>query len=195
MAAKTSESSAYRLQLEEVPTYHPTMEQFANPMTYIASIREEAEHFGLARIVPPEGWKPPWLIDGKKFTFATRVQVQNNGSHRPSSWQPGRKSSATPPALRGEQVVVMAGSTAHCVHTEKRGVCGFYSCGGSAGRLGGDVDVLLCRAGVKAVGGRPTEPLTAHFVSNRRPWHLTGGSAGQKRVGFRLLGSHSSCLG
>jgi hypothetical protein len=74
--AETVSSSAYHLQLEEVPSYHPTMEEFANPTQYIASIRDEAEHYGLARIVPPEGWKPPWPIDGKKFTFATRVQVR-----------------------------------------------------------------------------------------------------------------------
>ena len=41
----------------EVPTYHPSTEQFQDPITYINSIRTDAEPFGMCRIVPPEGWK------------------------------------------------------------------------------------------------------------------------------------------
>eukprot|EP00242_Pyramimonas_sp_CCMP2087_P009675 CAMPEP_0198226492 /NCGR_PEP_ID=MMETSP1445-20131203/105482_1 /TAXON_ID=36898 /ORGANISM="Pyramimonas sp., Strain CCMP2087" /LENGTH=94 /DNA_ID=CAMNT_0043906309 /DNA_START=81 /DNA_END=362 /DNA_ORIENTATION=+ len=70
-------ATPYHLDLEEIPTYRPSKEQFENPTTFIASIRDEAERYGLARIVPPEGWKPPWSIPKKTFKFATRVQVVN----------------------------------------------------------------------------------------------------------------------
>ena len=198
MAAKTSESSAYRLELEEVPSYHPTMEEFTNPMTYIASIREEAEHFGLARIVPPEGWKPPWLIDGKKFTFATRVQVKT--APPPVHLAPWAKVVSVPDPPTGEQAVVMAGITARWVHIGLNGgVEGLVMRGerwepGQRHRR-----LILSRAAlscwVKGVGGRPTEPLIAHLVSNSRQWLLQGGSAGYKRGGCRQLGSHSSRRG
>lgn len=41
----------------EIPTYHPSTEQFMDPITYIASIQSDAEPFGMCRIVPPDGWK------------------------------------------------------------------------------------------------------------------------------------------
>eukprot|EP00959_Pyramimonas_sp_CCMP1952_P233302 4875277-Pyramimonas_sp.AAC.2 len=67
----------YHLDLEEIPTFRPTKAQFESPTAFIASIRDEAEPFGLARIVPPDGWKPPWSIPKEHFKFATRVQVVN----------------------------------------------------------------------------------------------------------------------
>ena len=41
------------------PIFYPTMEEFSNPIKYIASIRERAEKSGIAKIVPPQGWNPP----------------------------------------------------------------------------------------------------------------------------------------
>ncbi len=41
----------------EAPTYHPSPEQFEDPISYIASIQTDAEPYGMCRIVPPEGWK------------------------------------------------------------------------------------------------------------------------------------------
>lgn len=76
-AIEPTAKSPYHLQLNEVPTFHPTAEEFTDPISYIASIRPEAERFGLARVVPPEGWSPPWPIKDAEFTFSTRVQVVN----------------------------------------------------------------------------------------------------------------------
>lgn len=50
-------------ELEEAPVYHPTIEEFAQPMEYIESIAQEARQFGICKIVPPEGWRPTFAID------------------------------------------------------------------------------------------------------------------------------------
>ncbi len=49
--------------LQEAPTYHPTSEQFKDPVQYIQSIRDEAQKFGIVKIVPPNSWNPPFAID------------------------------------------------------------------------------------------------------------------------------------
>jgi len=49
--------------LQEAPTYRPTPEQFKDPVQYIQSIREEAQKFGIVKIVPPEHWNPPFAVD------------------------------------------------------------------------------------------------------------------------------------
>lgn len=49
--------------LQEAPTYRPTVDQFKDPVQYIQSIREEAQKFGIVKIVPPDSWQPPFAID------------------------------------------------------------------------------------------------------------------------------------
>ncbi|KAJ1941492.1 hypothetical protein GGF37_003529, partial [Kickxella alabastrina] len=51
--------------LPEAPTFYPTAEEFADPLAYIQSIRPLAEKSGLCKIVPPEGWSPPFSLDTK----------------------------------------------------------------------------------------------------------------------------------
>ena len=57
--------------------FHPSAEEFADPLRYIASIRAEAEPCGLCRIVPPAGWAVPFNQDPATFAFKTRVQTVN----------------------------------------------------------------------------------------------------------------------
>lgn len=47
----------------EAPVYHPTVEEFARPMEYIEKIAVEAKEFGICKIVPPLGWRPPFALD------------------------------------------------------------------------------------------------------------------------------------
>lgn len=52
------------------PTFYPTVEEFeGNPLTYISKIRPQAEKYGFCKIVPPEGWNPPFCKCniGQKF--------------------------------------------------------------------------------------------------------------------------------
>ncbi|KAK4058769.1 hypothetical protein OIO90_000215 [Microbotryomycetes sp. JL221] len=64
--------------LQQAPTYHPTVEQFANPMTYIESIAPQAKEFGICKVVPPEGWRPPFALNTETFRFKTRLQQLNS---------------------------------------------------------------------------------------------------------------------
>lgn len=57
--------------LQEAPTYRPTPEQFKDPVQYIQSIREEAQKFGIVKIVPPEDWNPPFAVDTEVSLHAT----------------------------------------------------------------------------------------------------------------------------
>eukprot|EP00639_Heterosigma_akashiwo_P026525 CAMPEP_0194702232 /NCGR_PEP_ID=MMETSP0295-20121207/26756_1 /TAXON_ID=39354 /ORGANISM="Heterosigma akashiwo, Strain CCMP2393" /LENGTH=106 /DNA_ID=CAMNT_0039596769 /DNA_START=42 /DNA_END=358 /DNA_ORIENTATION=- len=61
-------------ELQEAPVYRPTVEEFQDPISYIKKIRPEAEQHGIARIIPPEGWDPPFALDKKKMKFHTRLQ-------------------------------------------------------------------------------------------------------------------------
>jgi hypothetical protein len=49
--------------LQESLTYRPTAEQFKDPVQYIASIREEAQKYGIVKIIPPDTWNPDFAID------------------------------------------------------------------------------------------------------------------------------------
>ncbi|WVW78729.1 hypothetical protein I302_100689 [Kwoniella bestiolae CBS 10118] len=64
-------------EIDECPTYYPTEEQFKDCMGYIASIADDARPYGICKIVPPEGWKMPFVLDSETFRFKTRLQKLN----------------------------------------------------------------------------------------------------------------------
>jgi [histone H3]-trimethyl-L-lysine4 demethylase len=49
--------------LAEAPTFRPTAEEFKDPIQYIQQIREEGQKYGIAKIVPPDSWNPPFAVD------------------------------------------------------------------------------------------------------------------------------------
>ncbi|CAI9091485.1 OLC1v1026534C1 [Oldenlandia corymbosa var. corymbosa] len=78
VTAKWHPDEASRPDLEDVPVFHPSEEEFEDTIKYIASIRPKAEAYGICRIVPPPSWKPPCPLKQKNIwensKFATRVQ-------------------------------------------------------------------------------------------------------------------------
>jgi len=59
------------------PTFYPTVEEFeGNPVTYINKIRPVAEKYGICKVVPPSGWKPPLCVDmNSAKEFETKKQM------------------------------------------------------------------------------------------------------------------------
>jgi len=51
--------------LQDAPCFYPTEEEFLEPLKYIDSIRPLAEKAGICKIIPPEGWKPPFALDSE----------------------------------------------------------------------------------------------------------------------------------
>lgn len=51
--------------LPECPTFYPTAEEFQDPMAYMKKIGDEGQgrQFGMAKVVPPSGWRMPFAID------------------------------------------------------------------------------------------------------------------------------------
>ena len=76
-AAPAAPAHPIRKGLVEAPTFEPTEAEFANPLRYILSVREQAEKFGICCIKPPPSWKPPFMLDLNKLKFPTRVQKIN----------------------------------------------------------------------------------------------------------------------
>lgn len=66
------------LGLEDCPEFFPTAEEFKDPMAYISSISDRAKEYGICKIVPPSGWKMPFVTDTETFRFKTRLQRLNS---------------------------------------------------------------------------------------------------------------------
>lgn len=49
--------------LQDCPIFHPTTDEFKDPMTYIRSISTTAQNYGICKVVPPEGWNMPFVTD------------------------------------------------------------------------------------------------------------------------------------
>ncbi|XP_072396409.1 uncharacterized protein Jarid2 isoform X3 [Diabrotica undecimpunctata] len=55
--------------LVEAPVFHPTDQEFQDPLEYIERIRHKAEQFGICKIVPPSNFKPECKVtDDMRFT-------------------------------------------------------------------------------------------------------------------------------
>jgi len=72
----------------EAPVFHPTEEEFANPLAYVARIRPLAEPYGICRIVPPSSWSPPHALDFNSLSFPTKRQPIHRLLARPAPADP-----------------------------------------------------------------------------------------------------------
>ncbi|KIO30967.1 hypothetical protein M407DRAFT_222108 [Tulasnella calospora MUT 4182] len=64
--------------VEDCPTFYPTVEEWKDPMAYITSISDRVRPCGICKVVPPEGWKMPFVMDRENFRFKTRLQRLNS---------------------------------------------------------------------------------------------------------------------
>lgn len=67
----------------DAPVFRPSADEFENPLRYIASIRPVAEPYGICKVIPPPGWKPPFVLDRSRFRFKTRIQSVHELQNRP----------------------------------------------------------------------------------------------------------------
>jgi hypothetical protein len=66
-AADASQPVVAELEMESVPEYFPTAEQFKDPLAYIQQIYDQAELYGVVIINPPE---EAWEISVKRDQFS-----------------------------------------------------------------------------------------------------------------------------
>ena len=50
-------------ELPDCPVFHPTSEEFKDPMAYIDSISHRVVNYGICKVVPPVGWKMPFVTN------------------------------------------------------------------------------------------------------------------------------------
>ncbi|TYJ33657.1 hypothetical protein E1A91_A05G118200v1 [Gossypium mustelinum] len=78
VSARWGPDEACRPTIDDAPVFYPTVEEFEDTLAYVEKIREEAESFGICRIVPPPSWTPPCLLKEKDIwehaKFSTRIQ-------------------------------------------------------------------------------------------------------------------------
>ncbi|XP_074311385.1 putative lysine-specific demethylase JMJ16 [Silene latifolia] len=87
--ARWQPEAACRADLEDVPVFYPSEEEFKDTIRYIEKIRPKAEQYGICRIIPPASWKPPCRLKEKELwemsKFTTRVQKVDKLQNRDAS--------------------------------------------------------------------------------------------------------------
>lgn len=61
--------------LEDCPSFYPTKEEFKDPMEYVRSISGIAQNFGICKVVPPAGWKMPFVTDTEVCMFLLNIEL------------------------------------------------------------------------------------------------------------------------
>ncbi len=105
-----------------VPVFRPTVEEFRDPLGFIASISQVGRKFGICKIVPPTNdptWRPgegllPKTINPEKLAFQTKQQQVHRLKHRASraeafhvafaEWQAERSVPSEQPLMDGVAV-------------------------------------------------------------------------------------------
>ena len=77
MIEQETEKTSYA-DLQSMPEYRPTEEEFKHPVIYIQKIirKEKASQYGCFKIIPPASFKPPLAFDRKSDQkLPTRFQT------------------------------------------------------------------------------------------------------------------------
>lgn len=61
------------MHVPDAPVFRPTPEEFRDPLKYISSIRHLVQETGIAKIIPPEGFKPEFSVSMSRV-FPTKLQ-------------------------------------------------------------------------------------------------------------------------
>jgi len=79
----------HQVDISAIPPFRPTVEEFKDPVAYITKIMPEATKYGLAHIIPPEGWDPPFALEKgtngvsmESFKFSIRKQLTSHLCYR-----------------------------------------------------------------------------------------------------------------
>ena len=59
------------------PEFHPSEAEFADPMRYIRSVVRDVAPYGIAKIVPPPGWRCPFALRADDVHIETKLQYIN----------------------------------------------------------------------------------------------------------------------
>ena len=65
--------------LEDCPSFYPTKDEFKDPMAYVRSISEVAQNYGICKVIPPVGWKMPFVTDTEVHSLLLSLNIFADG--------------------------------------------------------------------------------------------------------------------
>jgi len=74
ISRKSSQVCADLDEIPDCPVFHPTPQEFSDPIKYIRKLHSIGEKWGIVRVVPPKTWKPGFHINPDTYQFSTRQQ-------------------------------------------------------------------------------------------------------------------------
>lgn len=65
-------------EIESIPTYHLTQDQYEDPITFIESIKEQGSKYGAVKIIPPSSFDTEFKLDFPRLKFRAAKQSLNH---------------------------------------------------------------------------------------------------------------------